>query len=194
MDYGPPGSSVDGISQARILEWLAIYFSRGSSWSKDWTHISCLAGGFFATEPPGKPMLIDIFGLIPHIVQNNAVLSHIQLFETTWTVAHPASLSMEFSKQEYWSECHFLLQRIFPTQWMNPCHRHLLRWQVDSLPLSHLVSQWSPSNALCCFVYSAGNLGLGLLKSSLLSLVTLLWFTSLTCVIHSLNTLLLLFL
>ena len=42
MDYSPPGSSVHGISQARILEWIAISFSRGSSQSRDWTHISCI--------------------------------------------------------------------------------------------------------------------------------------------------------
>ena len=44
-----------GFSQARILEWVAIPFSRGSSWPRDQTHISCLAGKFFTTEPPGKP-------------------------------------------------------------------------------------------------------------------------------------------
>ena len=36
------------------------------------------------------------------------------------TVACQAPLSMEFSRQEYWSGCHFLLQRIFPTQGVNP--------------------------------------------------------------------------
>ena len=41
-----PDSSVHGISQARILEWVAISFPRGSSWSRDWTLISCIAGGF----------------------------------------------------------------------------------------------------------------------------------------------------
>ena len=55
MHRSPPGSSVHGISQARILEWVAIPFSRGSSWPEDQTHISCIAGGFFTTEPPGKP-------------------------------------------------------------------------------------------------------------------------------------------
>ena len=40
MDYSPPSSSVHGISQARILEWVAIYFSRGSSQPKDQTCIS----------------------------------------------------------------------------------------------------------------------------------------------------------
>ena len=34
-----------------------ISFSRGSSWPRDWTHISCLAGRFFIIEPPGKPLL-----------------------------------------------------------------------------------------------------------------------------------------
>ena len=40
MDCSPPGSSVHWVSQARILEWVAISFSRGSSQSKSWTHVS----------------------------------------------------------------------------------------------------------------------------------------------------------
>ena len=40
MDCHLPGSSVHEIFQARILEWIAIYYSRGSSWSRDQTHIS----------------------------------------------------------------------------------------------------------------------------------------------------------
>ena len=54
IDYSPPGSSVHGISQAGILEWVAISFSRRSSWPRDQTCVSCLAGGFFNTEPSGK--------------------------------------------------------------------------------------------------------------------------------------------
>ena len=42
MDCSPPGSSVLGISQAIILEWVAISFFRGSSWPKDQTHICCI--------------------------------------------------------------------------------------------------------------------------------------------------------
>ena len=41
-----PSSSVHGILQARILEWIAISFSRGSSWSRNWTLVSCIAGRF----------------------------------------------------------------------------------------------------------------------------------------------------
>ena len=43
VDYSPPGSSVHGISQAIILEWIAISFSRGSSWHRDGTHVSCMS-------------------------------------------------------------------------------------------------------------------------------------------------------
>ena len=47
-------------------------------------------------------------------------LSHVWLFATLWTIAYQAFLSMGFSRQEYWSGCHFLLQGIFLTQGSNP--------------------------------------------------------------------------
>ena len=50
-----PGSSVPGILQARILEWVAISFSRGSSQPRNQTQVSCIAGRFFTAEPPGTP-------------------------------------------------------------------------------------------------------------------------------------------
>ena len=43
LDCSPPGSSVYGISQARILEWVTISFSRGSLQPRDWTRISCVS-------------------------------------------------------------------------------------------------------------------------------------------------------
>ena len=58
MDCSPPSSSAHGISQARILEWVVISSSRGSSWPSNQTHISCITGGFFTTESPGKPCLL----------------------------------------------------------------------------------------------------------------------------------------
>ena len=42
MGCSPPVSSVHGISQPRILEWVAISYLRGSSKLKDWTHVSCI--------------------------------------------------------------------------------------------------------------------------------------------------------
>ena len=47
VDYSPPGSSVHGILQARILEWVAISSSRGSSQPEDQTQVSCIAGKLF---------------------------------------------------------------------------------------------------------------------------------------------------
>ena len=47
MDRSPPGSSVHGILQARILEWVAIPFSRGSFQPRDQTKVSHIAGRFF---------------------------------------------------------------------------------------------------------------------------------------------------
>ena len=47
MDCSSPGSSVHGILQARILEWIAIPFSGESSQPRDQIQVSCIAGGFF---------------------------------------------------------------------------------------------------------------------------------------------------
>ena len=47
IDCSPPGSSVHGIVQERILEWVAIPFSRGSSRPRDQTRVSCIVGRFF---------------------------------------------------------------------------------------------------------------------------------------------------
>ena len=47
LDWSQPGSSLHGILQARILEWVDILFSRESSWPRDQTQVSCIAGRFF---------------------------------------------------------------------------------------------------------------------------------------------------
>ena len=65
-------------------------------------------------------------------VLSACVFSWIPLFVTTWTVACQAPLPMEFSRQEYWSGCYFLLQGIFPNQGLN---------------LSLLNCRWSPTIA-----------------------------------------------
>ena len=59
-----PGSSVQGISQARMLEWVAISFSRGSPQCRDQIQVSCTAGRFFTTEPLGKPKCMVVLLLL----------------------------------------------------------------------------------------------------------------------------------
>ena len=68
MDRILPGSSVHGILQARILERVAMPFSRESSWHRDWTRVSCVAGRFFtvwatmeATRWSGWDWLSSVF-------------------------------------------------------------------------------------------------------------------------------------
>ena len=65
------------------------------------------------------------------------LLSRAGLFATPWTVACQASLSMGFSRQEYWSGLPFSPQGIFPTQGSNLSLLRFLLWQEDSLPLSY---------------------------------------------------------
>ena len=61
MDYIPPGSSVHGVLQARILEWGAISSSRGSSWLRDGIHVSCFLhwqADSLPLAPLGKPLML----------------------------------------------------------------------------------------------------------------------------------------
>ena len=66
MDCSLSGSSVHGISQARILEWVAISSSQGSSWPRDQSFISYISGGFFTTEPPSKKNMFCKLSNIRH--------------------------------------------------------------------------------------------------------------------------------
>ena len=56
IDCSLPGSSVHGILQPRILEWIAIPFVRGSSWPRDRIWVSCVAGRFFTIWATGKTL------------------------------------------------------------------------------------------------------------------------------------------
>ena len=88
-DSGLPGAYVRGILQARILEWVAMSSSRGSSQSKDcmWVScVSCFAGGFFTTELSGKPtQMLALHIIFVYIIQMSDLLSrhyyytHIQI-------------------------------------------------------------------------------------------------------------------
>ena len=73
-------------------------------------------------------------------------LSHVWLFSTTWTVAHQAPLSVELSRQEYWSGLPFLPPGDLPDPGVRPTHLlHLLYWQVGASLLSPLRSPNSVS-------------------------------------------------
>ena len=94
----PPGTSVRGISQARILEWVAISSSRGSSQPRDQTCISCIAGGFFYYWATREVHLFN--RIVLHISENQCVTG-------CWLVHAKKLLSkyyfdfMEFEKQVF---------------------------------------------------------------------------------------------
>ena len=161
MDYRPPGSSVHGIFQATILEWIATSFSRGSSWPRNQTWVYCICRQILYRlsyeEAPWLSSKRAHIGLpwwlrwlktkqnththttnvvriwrkghapillgeiktgvatvensmeVPWKTKNRTTMyvlsrfSHVWLFATLWTIAFQAPLSLEFSRQEYWS-------------------------------------------------------------------------------------------
>ena len=64
MDCSPPGSSVHGIFQAWVLEWVAISFSRGSSRPRDQTQVSCIVGRHFTVWATREATVADSEALI----------------------------------------------------------------------------------------------------------------------------------
>ena len=87
MDYNPPGFSVHGISQVRVLEWVAIPFFKESSPPRDWTSISCIAGGFFTTESPGKSLKVSIIYIYLYMADSfsSVVITFNGILNTVWT-------------------------------------------------------------------------------------------------------------
>ena len=100
MDCSPPGSSVHGIFQARILDWLAISSSKGSPLPRDWTSpvAPALAGRFFTTEPPGKPSSTDTRCLClgPRVNQT-------KVFTLLWINVQKCFVEMSCYKTEFCS-------------------------------------------------------------------------------------------
>ena len=79
MDCSLPGSSVHGILQGRILEWVAILFSRGSSWLRDWIWVSRIAGRFFTVWAIREALCVLWGYIISLHIQNFRQLSYSHL-------------------------------------------------------------------------------------------------------------------
>ena len=96
VDCSPPGSSVHGILQARIMKWVAMPSSRGSFRPMDWTHIShvsCISRRVLYTSTTWEALLLLLLRRF----------SRVRLCATPETAAHQALLSLGFSRQEHWS-------------------------------------------------------------------------------------------
>ena len=84
MDCNPPGSSVHEIFQVRILEWVAIHFSRGSSWPRYHTWVSRIGGRFFTSDRKGIEASLPHPGFLlsPTMSSSYWVLTPDLVFET----------------------------------------------------------------------------------------------------------------
>ena len=132
-----------GILQVRILEWVAMPCSRGSSQPRDQTQVSHIASRFFTVWAQGSPTFsLGSINFLQgaHRTQRNILLtrllssfSSVWFFATPWTIAHQAPLSMEFPKQEYWSGLPFPTPGDLPDPAIEPMSSAL---QLDSLPPS----------------------------------------------------------
>ena len=103
MDYSSPGSSVHGIFQARILEQVAISYSRGSPRPDSGTESvslesPALAAGFITASVTWEAQITRTMLLL--LLSR---FSRVRLCATPWTAAYQAPPSLGFSRQEYWS-------------------------------------------------------------------------------------------
>ena len=172
MDCSPTTSSVHGIVQARILEWVAVSYSRGSSQPRDKTHVSCISciGRWilhhWATRetqhvfPSSLKLLLLSWQCIEAqrghwkeffkstcspSVQFSSIqsLSHVWLLATPWTTAHQASLSITNS----WS-----LPKLMSIESVMPSIHLILHRPLFLLPSifqSILTSWWTLSKLRC---------------------------------------------
>ena len=112
MDYSLPGFSVHGIFQARVLEWVAISFSRGSSWPRDWTQVSCIAGRRFTLwAPPGKPketIKLSSTVAVPFHIPAMHKSSHCSIFSSVFCVVNVLDL-VHSNRYQVESHCCFNL-------------------------------------------------------------------------------------
>ena len=128
----PPGSSAHGMFQARMLEWVAIPFSEGSSQPRDWTWVSCITGRFFVWSLNLHRFLVWDFckGSFASVKWSE---SHSVVSDSLWP--HGLYSPWNSPGQNTGVGSRSLLQGIFPTQGSNPgLQLRSPSLQADSLP------------------------------------------------------------
>ena len=125
----PPSSSTHGIFQTRILEWVAISFSRVSSWPRGQTRVLHIAGRLYHLSHQGIPQTES------HSVMSNSLWSH-KLYSPCNSPGQNTGVSS-----------YSLLQGIFPTQGSNPDLPHC-RWM-----LYQLSYQRNPNNPYVFIIF-----------------------------------------
>ena len=133
MDSSPPGSSVHGIIQARILEWVSIPFSRGSSLPRDRTQVSALQAHSLLSEPAGEPNIFIYTHVYIYIYSYicTCVCSVTSVISDSLR-PRQAPLSIGFSRQKDWRGLSWPPPGDLPDLGIKPASSPAL--QADSLP------------------------------------------------------------
>ena len=126
-----PHSSVHEIFQARVLEWVAISCSRGSSWPRDQTRVSRMVG--FTVWATGEVLkYLQLRSYLQSYMKVKVLVTQSCLtLCNPMDCTHQAPMSMEFSRQEYWSGLPFPFPGDLPNPGIEPRSPPM---QVDSLP------------------------------------------------------------
>ena len=140
VDCSPPGSSIHGILQERILEWVATSFSRGSSWPMERTRVSCIAGRLFpnwATREDSRHFKISLIRTF--LVVQRLVISLPMQGTQVWFLVWEESTCKEATKPTH----------LEPMLWSKRSHlNEKTSHHNEEQPLEKAcVQQWTPSTA-----------------------------------------------
>ena len=95
VDCSLPGSSIHGIFQARILKWVAISFSRGSSWPRDRTWVSCITGRLLTIWATKEALYLTIFTCFTNFI--SIYLCPFPFLEKLWWLLIIQFLNTDFT-------------------------------------------------------------------------------------------------
>ena len=114
IDCSPPGSPVHRILQAKILEWVAISFSRGSSWPRNWTQVSCIADRFWtnwATREAFSFISYSYWILFPLFTKNfySLQLGHINFYRAFYNSISQSQMLWSLEENRMFKNAHWLL-------------------------------------------------------------------------------------
>ena len=140
MFCSPPGSSVLGISQGRTMEWVAISFSRGSSWLRDGICISNSASGFFTTSHLGSPFVTLYRGGNWHFGNRGLRGS---------TPNKKRKLKFKPRSHMDWM---FVAPQIHGLKPYSPATCWFLRWGCKEVIRIQNIQKWSPPDEMSTFI------------------------------------------
>ena len=146
MDCSPPGSSFHGILQARIVEWITMLSSKGSSWPREWTQVSCIWGRFFTVWATRKVKI-----LLPRCFISNKPLFLIVLEVRNSKILVPADSVSGENTLPHWR--HFSHWNITAKRPRGHCGVPLIKVLIQShdLSISQRTNRLTPSHPILEF-------------------------------------------